>query len=221
MSFPSFDTDLLLYINQCNNVLMDTFMLRVSDTYTWSLLLLAVMFVVLRDRPLKEAILILFGIALCVLLADQISSSLIKPWVARYRPTHDPDLMFKVRHIAGRAGQYGFVSSHAANTFAIAAFMSMVFRHRAMALCLFAWAFVVGFSRIYLGVHFPLDVLCGGLLGVVVGSIVYLLHRIVLSRFMPSPQQYYSTAYTGTGFLRDDIHIIFAAMALTMVYTLF
>lgn len=220
MSFPSFDTDLLLYINQCNNVLMDTFMLRVSDTYTWSLLLLAVMFVVLRDRPLKEAILILLGIALCVLLADQISSSLIKPWVARYRPTHDPDLMFKVRHIAGRAGQYGFVSSHAANTFAVATFMSLFFRHRVMTISLYMWATIVGISRIYLGVHFPLDVFCGALLGIVVGWSVFLVIRLFVSKLQKTPQLYYSSAYTVSGFLRDDIHIVLTALALTFLYAL-
>ncbi|MBQ8274650.1 MAG: phosphatase PAP2 family protein [Bacteroidaceae bacterium] len=221
MNFPSFDTELLLYINQCNNVLMDTVMLKFSDTWTWSLLLLVVVFVVLRNRPLKEALLIILGIALCVLVADQISSSLIKPWVARFRPTHDPDLMFEIRHIAGRAGQYGFVSSHAANTFAVATFMSLVFRHRLTTLCLFAWAFVVGYSRIYLGVHFPLDVFCGGMLGIVVGYLVYILLRFATIRLMPSTQQYYSTAYTRSGFLRDDMHILLTVMALTLVYTLF
>lgn len=200
---------------------MDTVMLKFSDTWTWSLLLLVVVFVVLRNRPLKEALLIILGIALCVLVADQISSSLIKPWVARFRPTHDPDLMFEIRHIAGRAGQYGFVSSHAANTFAVATFMSLVFRHRLTTLCLFAWAFVVGYSRIYLGVHFPLDVFCGGMLGIVVGYLVYILLRFATIRLMPSTQQYYSTAYTRSGFLRDDMHILLTVMALTLVYTLF
>lgn len=200
---------------------MDTVMLKFSDTWTWSLLLLVVVFVVLRNRPLKEALLIILGIALCVLVADQISSSLIKPWVARFRPTHDPDLMFEIRHIAGRAGQYGFVSSHAANTFAVATFMSLVFRHRLTTLCLFAWAFVVGYSRIYLGVHFPLDVFCGGMLGIVVGYLVYILLRFATIRLMPSTQQYYSTAYTRSGFQRDDMHFLLTVMALTLVYTLF
>ena len=175
MTFPSFDTDLLLYINHCNNALLDDMMIRFSNTWTWSLLLLVVIFLVLRNRPLKEALFILLGIGLCVLFADQISSTLIKPWVARFRPTHDPEIMFQVRHIAGRMGQYGFVSSHAANTFAIATFLSLVFRHRVTTICLIIWASIVGFSRIYLGVHFPLDVLCGGLLGVLIGLFVYYL----------------------------------------------
>lgn len=113
MTFPSFDTELLLYINQCNNALLDGVMVKFSDTLTWLLLLLVVIFVVLRNRKPKEALCILLGIGMCVLLADQISSSLIKPWVARFRPTHEPEIMFMVRHITGRGGLYGFVSSHA------------------------------------------------------------------------------------------------------------
>lgn len=221
MTFPSFDTELLLYINQCNNALLDGVMVKFSDTLTWLLLLLVVVFVVLRDRPVKEALCILLGIGLCVLLADQISSSLIKPWVARFRPTHDPEIMFMVRHITGRGGLYGFVSSHAANTFAIATFLSLVFRHLPTTVSLLVWASIVGFSRIYLGVHYPLDVLCGGALGVAVGLVVYYAVRLAIYLLSGNGVQYYSSAYTSSGFLRDDMHILLTALSLTLAYTLF
>ena len=221
MTFPSFDTDLLLYINHCNNALLDDMMIRFSNTWTWSLLLLVVIFLVLRNRPLKEALFILLGIGLCVLFADQISSTLIKPWVARFRPTHDPEIMFQVRHIAGRMGQYGFVSSHAANTFAIATFLSLVFRHRVTTICLIIWASIVGFSRIYLGVHFPLDVLCGGFLGVLIGLFVYYLIYFIVNKFLNTPQQDYSSVNTSSGFSNDDMNILLSTMALTLLYTLF
>lgn len=221
MNFPAFDTDLLLLINQCNNVLLDGLMVKFSDTWTWSLMLLTVVFVVLMNRPLKEAVCILLGIALCIVLADQISSSLIKPLVGRLRPTHDPELMFQIRHIAGRSGGYSFVSSHAANTFAVAVFLSFLFKHGITSLCLLVWASIVGLSRIYLGVHFPLDVLCGGALGCLVGSLVYLCTRLVNTKILRTTQQYYSSAYTKSGFSLDGIHVILCAMALTLAYTLF
>ncbi len=221
MTFPSFDTELLLYINQCNNTLLDGVMVKFSDTLTWLLLLLVVIFVVLRDRPVKEALCILLGIGLCVLLADQISSSLIKPWVARFRPTHDPEIMFMVRHITGSGGLYGFVSSHAANTFAVATFLSLVFRHMPTTVSLLVWASIVGYSRIYLGVHFPLDVLFGALLGVVIGVLIYALLHFISLKLNSSPQQYFSSAYTRSGFLYDDIQLILVALFLTFVYALF
>lgn len=221
MTFPSFDTELLLYINQCNNALLDGVMVKFSDTLTWLLLLLVVIFVVLRDRPVKEALCILLGIGLCVLLADQISSSLIKPWVARFRPTHDPEIMFMVRHITGSGGLYGFVSSHAANTFAVATFLSLVFRHMPTTVSLLVWASIVGYSRIYLGVHFPLDVLFGALLGVVIGVLIYALLHFISLKLNSSPQQYFSSAYTRSGFLYDDIKLILVALFLTFVYALF
>ena len=221
MNFPSFDTDLLLYINQCNNIFMDSTMLKFSNTWTWSLLLLVGIIVVFRNRPIKEAVVILVGLGLCVLLADQISSSIIKPWVARLRPTHDPELMFIVRHISGRHGMYGFVSSHAANTFAVAVFLSMLFRHRITTISLIVWASVVGFSRIYLGVHFPLDVFCGACLGVLVGLFVYLLYALSLRFVIGQPQQYYSTAYTSSGFSSHSMYLLLSTMYVTLIYTLF
>lgn len=221
MNFPSFDKELLLYVNGCNNVLLDGVMQRFSDTWTWSLLAAVAIFVILKDRPIKEALMILFGVVLCILLADQISSSLIKPWVARFRPTHDPEIMHQVRCIVGRGGMYGFVSSHAANTFAVATFLSLVFRHGITSLCLILWATVVSISRVYLAMHFPLDITAGALLGVLVGAVVYGMFVFASNRLSGTQQQYYSSAYTNSGFLCDDMHIILTAMALTLAYTLF
>lgn len=221
LSILSIDTDILLYVNSCSNVLMDDVMLRLSNTWTWSLLLLAVVFVVLKDRPVREGLLILAGLALCILVADQISSSLIKPWVGRLRPTHDPELMFQVRYIEGRGGLYGFVSSHAANTFAVATFASFVFRHSLTSACMFVWALAVSFSRIYLAKHFPTDVLAGAVLGVGVGCAVYFLIYILSSRVTASQVQYYSNAYTPSGFLLSDMHVILTSLSLTLAYILF
>ena len=217
MTFPSFDTELLLYINHCNNVLLDGMMLKFSDTWTWSLMLLTVIFIVLRNRPWQEALLVFLGIGLCILLADQISSSLLKPWVARFRPTHDPEIMFQVRHIAGRMGQYGFVSSHAANTFAVGTFLALVFKHRITTICLMVWASVVGFSRIYLGVHFPGDILCGAIIGTTIGSMVYLLYASVRKRIEYSSVRV-TNNYTRSGYLVDDVQVMTASIFVTFVF---
>ncbi len=215
------DNEILLYLNHCHNALLDEVMLKLSDTWTWLPLLLATIFVVLKDRPLREGIAILVGIGLCVLLADQISASIIKPWVARLRPTHHPDLMFQVRCIAGRGGLYGFVSSHASNAFAITVFCAMVFRHGLTSSVLLLYASAVSISRVYLGKHYPSDILAGAALGAAVGLVLYGLLRLLQSRVMSSPSQYYSSAYTSSGFLLSDMRIILSAMALTLLYVLF
>ncbi len=221
MSPLSLDTDILLYVNHCNNALLDDVMVRLSDTRTWSLLVLSMLFVVFKNRPWREGIIMFVGMGLCILLADQISSSLIKPLVGRLRPAHDPELMLQVRYITGRGGLYGFVSSHAANAFALTTFCALVFRHGITSVFLLLYATAVSFSRIYLAKHFPTDVLAGGALGVVVGCLLYYLLYVLLAKAIATPSQYYSKTYTSSGFLLSDMYIVLTAMSLTLVYILF
>ena len=111
-----------------------------------------------------------------ILLADQLSSSLLKPLVARLRPTHNPEISDLIHTVRGyRGGLYGFVSSHAANAFAFAVFTSLVIRNRYYALTIALWAVLSAYSRIYLGVHYVGDVVCGAILGVLVAIVVYKL----------------------------------------------
>ncbi len=217
----SLDSEILLLINHCSNALLDDAMVRLSSTWTWMLILLAVLFVVFKNRPWREGVAIVVCIALCILVADQISSSLIKPWVARFRPGHDPELMFRVRLITGRGGLYGFVSSHAANAFAVATFCALLFRHGVTSACLLCYASAVSFSRVYLAKHFPGDILFGGILGVIVGMALYSILRLVQSAFLLQQSQYYSTAYTRSGYLLSDMYIVVTAVALTVVCVLF
>jgi len=113
---------------------------------------------------------ILLGIALCVLLADQLSVHLFKNVFQRLRPSHEPELTGMVHLVRDyRGGNWGFVSSHAANTFAIATFLSLIFKNRKFWIILFSWCIIVSYTRIYLGVHYPGDIFGGALLGMVIG----------------------------------------------------
>ena len=118
-------------------------------------------------------------------LADQISVKVFKEGFERLRPSHNPEIKDLIHTVKGyRGGQFGFVSSHAANTFAMAFFTSKLFRNRYYSWFIFIWAAVVSYSRIYLGVHYPLDIIGGALLGMLLGYLVFIPYRMFGNRFL-------------------------------------
>ena len=171
--FIEIDKKAFLYFNSIHSPAWDNVMWWISRTNSWiPLYIILLIFIIYRERPYRFIFTILF-VALVVGLCDQISV-LIKNLVERPRPTHDPeiaDLVYIVRNYRG--GTFGFVSSHAANVFGIATFLSNQFKRFRWRLFLFSWATLVAYSRIYLGVHYPLDIICGATLGVLIGIICY------------------------------------------------
>ena len=108
----------------------DGFMWTVTDTKTWIPAVLVLLYVVFKNNRVPQGIVITLMFALCVTLADQFASGLCKPYFARFRPTQDPELMYLVQTVNDyRGGLYGFISSHAANTFAVAMFASLLVRY--------------------------------------------------------------------------------------------
>ena len=118
-----------------------------------------------------------------------------------------------------RGGLYGFISSHAANTFAVAMFASLLVRYLPFTCMMFLWAMIPSYSRMYLGVHYPGDILCGAVAGLVVGVLVYLLYARLRKKFFDCPQ-YISTQYTKGGYTKDDISILHATLLLTYLYAI-
>ena len=172
--FIELDKKAFLYLNGIHSPEWDGIMWWISSFAPWILLYIFLIIVIIyKERPYRFIFTILF-LVIAVTLCDQISV-LIKFLVERPRPSHDPEISGMVHILNGyRGGAYGFVSSHAANSFGTASFLSNQFKHFKWTLFLFTWAILVTYSRIYLGVHYPLDIICGAILGVIIGIQCYI-----------------------------------------------
>lgn len=179
------DQELFLYLNGLHTDSLDPIMVWISGKLTWlPFYVVILLFIAWHFR--KRTLIILVGIALTILFADQLASGLMKPLFGRLRPCHDPVLEGLVYLAKGCGGKYGFVSSHAANTFGVAMFLWLTFKdlYKWIAI-MFVWAAIVSYSRIYLGVHYPLDIIVGGAVGVGSAWIAYLLLEKVIFRNKP------------------------------------
>lgn len=177
------DRDVFLFLNSLNTPWLDSVMPWITRTESWIPLYLVLLYLVIREFR-KDSWAVLVGIALTIVIADQVTSNLMKPFFERLRPSHDPTLEGLVHIVNGyRGGLYGFASGHAANTFGVTTFLvSVLSRYRWMS-WLFLWAGLMTYSRIYLGVHYPGDILVGAIVGITGALLSLRLTRYLLERF--------------------------------------
>lgn len=135
----------------------------------------------------KKALLFLLMAVLTIGVADTLSSRVVKPTVKRLRPCNDPDIREQVALLINCGPGYSFTSSHATNHFALAAFLALTLgiSYRKMVIPLYLWAFSIAYGQVYVGVHYPLDILAGAILGIFSGWLVYTIYRI-LGRNVPA-----------------------------------
>ena len=169
------DSDLFLFLNGLHVGWMDKAMIVATDMWIWLPLYLLLIYWTVKEYG-KCCWLVFLALGIVVLCTDQLSAHVCKPYFQRLRPCYNIDLQGIIHLPKGMAGgKYGFVSSHASNTFGIAAFLTPVFqKYRPWpAILLFLWAFISSYSRIYLGFHYPGDIVCGALLGMLVGLLFW------------------------------------------------
>ena len=218
-TIQNIDFQVLQWFNGSNNVILDQLALVLTSGFTWIPLYVVLFIVVMRNNETMMQIGLVVGAALlCILFADGFSDGIIKPLAERWRPSNDPLVKYSVQVVDNlRMKDYSFCSAHAANTMSIAVFFSLLVRSRMLTITMIVWSLVNCWTRLYLGVHYPLDIATGLLLGSVVGFLVYLLYHRMYRRISPEIK-YISNQYTSTGYDRDDIDMIMTVLMLVLVY---
>ncbi|MGB5377429.1 phosphatase PAP2 family protein [Muriicola sp.] len=178
------DKEIFVFLNNLGSPAWDGFWLFMTNKWSSIPLYLLLSILVYRRLGSKKTLLLLLSIALLITVSDQLSN-FFKLGVGRPRPCYDPDLDGLIRLVkASCGGKFGYYSAHASNSFAIAVFFVHFFRksHRMLAGLLLLWALFVSYSRIYVGVHFPLDVISGALAGSLMGWLFYRLYILIQDR---------------------------------------
>jgi undecaprenyl-diphosphatase len=159
------DEELFLWLNSFHSETLDPIIFQMTETVTWIPLFVFLIYKIYRTDP-KNSWWVFGGILLTILIADQVTSGIMKPFFERLRPCHDPRWEETIHNYGRCGGLYGFVSSHAANTFGLAVFLNRKLKGKIKGLrWLYLYAFVVSYTRIYLGVHYPWDILLGAAMG--------------------------------------------------------
>lgn len=173
------DRALFIALNGFHSELFDQIMWHISGKWQWIPLYLFLIYLIIKKFK-KKSWIIIVSVAVLIFLNDQLSVHLFKENFERYRPCHNLEIQDQVHLVNGKCGgKYGFLSNHASNTFALATFIGLLLGRRATIL-LFIWASVVAYSRIYLGVHYPLDVIVGAIFGIL---LAYLMHLLMINLF--------------------------------------
>ena len=216
------DRQLLLLLNGSDSVFFDKLIMALTSGFTWIPLYLALLYVVVKNNETTAQILLIIGCAvLCIVLADGVADFIAKPYFQRWRPYNDPVIKSAVKVVDNvRGGDYGFFSAHAANTFSLAVFFSLLIKDRLLTLTLVFWSLLNCYTRMYLGLHYPLDILAGLLWGMVAGVLSYLVWWKVYYKISPNIH-YISSQYTSSGYSLTDVRSIIMVFVFILVYATF
>ena len=180
-----YDTQLFQFLNGLGNPSWDSFWLVVTEKWSSIPLYIVMLYLAYRHFGIKKTGLIMVTVALMIVASDQLSNA-FKFGFERLRPCKVADLQETIRFVAKRCGPFGYFSAHASNSMAAAVFLGLLFRkqYKYLPFLLLAWAIITAYSRIYLGVHYPLDIITGMFFGGILGWTFFLLQRWFANKFL-------------------------------------
>jgi undecaprenyl-diphosphatase len=211
------DQQLLLWFNGSDSPFLDQLMLLFTSGLTWIPLYIALCYMIVKNNETMLQISLVIGCALlCVLLTSLVDNGIVKPMTARLRPCNDPAFKELVNLADNYHGSgFSFFSAHAANTMSLAVFLILLVRSKMLSVTLVLWSLLNCWTRLYLGVHYPSDIVVGLLWGVVVGTVGYIVFHKLYFRFSPKIN-YISSQYTSTGYAITDIDVVMLALSATL-----
>ncbi|MCF2443847.1 phosphatase PAP2 family protein [Dyadobacter sp. CY345] len=180
------DQELFLWLNGKNTPLLDSIMYWITFKYTWIPMYAILLFLTVKAEKTRSIAIIITVLA-AVILADKLTSGVMKPYFARFRPCHEPALKDLVHNVGGCGGLYGFASAHASTSFSLAIVWFQLTKDKINNMgWLFVWAAIYAYSRVYVGVHYPSDIFVGAVVGLIIGWICIQLYLIFLKKYYPN-----------------------------------
>lgn len=219
-TFETLDRQLLEFFNGSNSVFLDSVALTFTSGLTWIPLYVALLYLVIKNSEnMAQFGLIVASVLLCMLLSDGVAEYLVKPYVGRLRPSADPAVKYLIDVVGNycESTTFSFPSAHAANTAAVAVFFSLLVRNKSLSVMLLLWSVLNCWTRLYLGVHYPGDILVGFLWGIISAVVSYSVYRAIYFRLRPR-LNYISSQYTSTGYNHEDIDIVLLTGVLLCLY---
>lgn len=219
MALYEYDKALLFLLNGSDSLYLDKLILILTSGFTWIPLYVAMLYVVIRNSETVSLVMLVLGCsAVCFMLSEGVADFVAKPLFARIRPCNDPTIKQFVNLACNtKASGYSFFSAHAANTFAIALFFSMMVKSRLLTVAMLLWSLLNCITRVYLGFHYPSDIIVGIAWGAIVGTLTYYIYKVIYKRMAPEIH-FVSKQYTSTGYDKRDIDVLMLVFSITMIY---
>jgi len=212
------DTQVFLFFNGMHTDYLDRFMMVFTGRFEWVPMYAALLYTIIRNYSPRRAVLTVLCIILSIAVTDQLCGHLLRPMVGRLRPANLDNPLSALALVVNdyRGGAYGFPSCHAANSFAYAAFCALLLHNRRATVFVFCWAVVNSYSRLYLGVHYPGDLLVGAILGAAAGALCFMILRL-----MPGTDTWNDKPLFGSSVLRVSDVMMLAGCAVTSVIAVY